>query len=348
MRSLMLVSANADDSVREAVARGERPCPEFLRLEETYGTDLLDWSQLTPRPAGRSIRTSLAHVRAALGRVREYDVVLSDGEHLGIPLALAMARLHIDVPHIVIAHHLDTPAKRRVFRALHPQKRIDRILVHSRNQLPLLHRTLDLPTDQLRLVPYGVDTAFWSPRGRHEDPNLVVSAGREHRDYGTLLDALPPNARLVVADGSPFSPNAHRTNPTQWPANAVRRAFDPVALRDLYEQAAVVVVPVMETSFPAGITTLLEAMAMGKPVIVSGTSGLASVIARDAAVMVPPGDRAALTTALRELLSDPGRREMLGARAEEFSKSLHTLGRFVEELAGHFADLQRRSVAATR
>ena len=315
MRSLMLVSASADQSVRDAVARGNRPSTEFLRLEEAHGVELLDWSQLTPAPRGRSIRTSLTHVQAALRRVRDYDVVLSDGEHIGIPLALALARLHIDVPHVVIGHHLDTPAKSRLFRTLRPGKRIDRILVHSRNQLPLLHRTLDVPASKLRLVPYGVDTAFWSTRDADEDPNLVVSAGREHRDYGTLLGALPATARLVVADGSSFSPNASRSDPTQWPVDVVRRAFDPVALRDLYDRAAVVVVPVMETSFPAGITTLLEALSMGKAVIVSGTSGLACVVPNDVAVFVPPGDRDALAGAVRDLLSDSDGRRELGQRA---------------------------------
>ncbi len=348
MRALMLVSASADTSLRDAVAAGVRPCPEFLRLEAMQGVDLLDWSRLTPRPRRRSIGTSLTHVQAALRRVRDYDVVVSDGEHVGIPLALALAQLRIDVRHVVIGHHLDTRAKRRVFRTLRPARGIDRILVHSRNQLALLHRTLGVSPSTLHVVPYGVDTAFWSSRGEREESDLVVSAGREHRDYETLLDALPSTARLVVADGSPFSPNASRRSPTQWPGDVVRRAFEPVALRDLYEGATVVVVPVMETTFPAGITTVVEAMSMGKAVIATGTSGLACVVPADAAIVVPPGDRAALGRALREILSDPDRRQVLGTRARMFAEQLHSLDAYVHELARHFADLHERSTAATR
>ena len=264
----MVVSANADDPVREAVESGERPCPEFLRLHDNFGTDLLDWSRLTPRPRRRSVGSSLTQVRATLRTVRDYDVVLSDGEHVGIPLAVALARLHIDVPHVVIAHHLDTPAKTKVFRTLRPGKRIDRILVHSSNQVPLLHHTLGVPASTLRVVPYGVDTTFWSPASAEstadEESDLVVSAGREHRDYETLLAAMPSKARLVIADGSPFSPNASRRNPTAWPADVVRKPFSPVELRELYARAAVVAVPVVETTFPAGITTLVEALSHGQ------------------------------------------------------------------------------------
>jgi glycosyltransferase involved in cell wall biosynthesis len=349
MRSLMLVSAFADASLRDAVDRGTRPRPEFLELEETHGVDLLDWSRLTPRPRRRSIGTSLTHVRAALGRVRDYDVVLSDGEHVGIPLALALAQLRIDVRHVVIGHHLDTEAKRRVFRTLRPGRGIDAILVHSRNQLPLLHRTLSVPASSLHVVPYGVDTSFWAPVGAPEEDDLVVSVGREHRDYETLLAALPSTSRLIIADGSPFSPNANRRDPEQWPAHVVRRAFDPVALRDLYDRAAVVVVPVIETTFPAGITTLVEAMSMGKAVIVTGTSGLAGVVSHDAAVVVPPGDHIALTRALRELLADPQRRRALGERAREFANRMHSLDVYGKHLVGQLASprTRRRSVTAT-
>jgi glycosyltransferase involved in cell wall biosynthesis len=345
MRALMLVSASADAPLRDAVARGDRPCPEFLRLEEAHGVDLLDWSRLTPRPHRRSIGTSLTHVRAALRQVRDYDVVLSDGEHVGIPLALALAQLHIDVRHVVIGHHLDTPAKRRLFRTLHPARAIDRIVVHSRNQLPLLHRALSVPASTLQLVPYGVDTAFWTRGGAPEEPDLVVSVGREHRDYDTLLAALPGTARLTIADGSLFSPNASRNDPAHWPSHVVRRPFEPAALRDLYDRAAVVVVPVIETTFPAGITTLVEALSMGKPVIATGTSGLACVVPDDVAVIVPPGDHVALAHALQGLLSDPKRRHALGERARAFADSVHNLDVFGKQLVGHMACNRSRATA---
>jgi glycosyltransferase involved in cell wall biosynthesis len=346
MRSLMVVSARADDAVREAVACGERPCPEFLRLHELHGTELLDWSRLTPRPQRRSVGSSLTQVRATLRTVRDYDVVLSDGEHVGLPLAVAMARLHIDVPHVVIAHHLDTPAKTKLFRTLRPGKCIDRILVHSSNQVPLLHHALGVAASTLRVVPYGVDTAFWSPSNEDEDAGLVVSAGREHRDYETLLDALPSQARLVIADGSPFSPNASRRNPTAWPEDVVRKPFNPVELRGLYARAAVVVVPVIETTFPAGITTLVEALAMGKAVVVAGTRGLSCVVPDDVAVVVPPGDRAALEAAIDGLLRDPDRRRALGGRARAFAERVHGLDGFVNGLARELAASRRAAAAA--
>ena len=84
----MLVSARADAGLRDDVREGRRPCPEYLRLEERHGVELLDWSRLGPGAAGRTARLSMSHAAAALRRLGGLDAVFSDGEHVGVPLAL--------------------------------------------------------------------------------------------------------------------------------------------------------------------------------------------------------------------------------------------------------------------
>ena len=57
---------------------------------------------------------------------------------------------------------------------------------------------------------------------------------------------------------------------------------------------------------------VLEGMAAGVPVVASELPGYAAVLPRSAGRLVPPGDHAALTGALAELLSDPALRARLG------------------------------------
>jgi phosphatidyl-myo-inositol alpha-mannosyltransferase len=69
---------------------------------------------------------------------------------------------------------------------------------------------------------------------------------------------------------------------------------------------------------------LLEAMAAGAPIVASAIEGYQNVArAGQDALLVPPGDVAALRNALRRLLDDPALRARLVAsgrdRAEEFS-----------------------------
>ena len=274
----MLVSAVVDDRLRSDVAAGRRPRPEYLRLEADHGVELLDWSKLGMTTGQRSVPLSLKHVARALRRCRDVDVIFSDGEHLGIPLALGMQAIRAPSAHVVIGHHLLTPAKKRILRQLPVSRHLDRVLVHSQNQLDGIVAEAGLPPDRIAVIPYGVDAAFWTGSPHTEEAGLVVSAGREHRDYRTLVSALPAGARLSIADHSPYSPHATRRDPTSWPPSVERLQLDAVGLRELYRRASVVVVPVVESTMPAGITTLLEAMSMGKAVVVTETAELRGVV----------------------------------------------------------------------
>ncbi len=162
-RFLMLVSARAGAEVRAAVAQGRRPCPEYLRLEERHGVDLLDWSRLGPWAAVRSVQLSVAHAAAALRLLGGYDAVVSDGEHVGVPLALGMRVRGAQTPHLMLGHHLTTPVKRAVFRLARPGRRISRVLVHSSRQLEMANVELGIPRSRLDLLPYHADTDFWAP-----------------------------------------------------------------------------------------------------------------------------------------------------------------------------------------
>src|SRR4051794_38144867 len=110
----MLVSAFAGEDLRRDVAAGVRPKPEFLHLEQRHDVTLLDWTALGFTAGHRSVGRSLQHVRAAIGRLRDFDVVFSDGEHVGIPLALAMPLTRRNTPHVMLGHHLLTGSKSRL------------------------------------------------------------------------------------------------------------------------------------------------------------------------------------------------------------------------------------------
>jgi glycosyltransferase involved in cell wall biosynthesis len=340
-RFLMLVSARADDSLREAVRDGRRPCPEYLRLEERHGLELLDWTRLGPGANGRSPRLSVAHTRAALRILDRHDAVVSDGEHVGIPLALGMRLRGYHTPHLMLGHHLTTRAKRPLFRVLRPQARISRVLVHSSRQLELAPSELGIPRDRLALLPYHADTRYWAPRPAAEE-RMVLAAGREHRDYATLAAACGdiPELRVRIAAGSLFSPDARGSDPQGWPANFEVGFADHATLRDLYARASVVVVPLVETNFQAGVTTIIEAMAMGRPIVVTATAGQRDIVEDGVTgLMVPPGDAAAMREAVLGLLADPAERRRLGEAARQAAVERFGIDVYVDRLVEHLVEI---------
>lgn len=346
-KALMLVSQSAGPQLRAEVAAGLRPCPEYLRLEADHGVELLDWSRLPGRIRQRTPVSSLMHVAVAARKLDQFDVIFSDGEHLGIPLGLLLKSRSPSKPHLMLAHHITTRAKRWVFGLLRPQRGISRMLLHSRRQVDIVERELGIPRSRVAFVPYFADTDFWSPRGVAEEA-LVVTAGREHRDYRTLAVAgagMPE--RVAVAAGSFHSPRAPWRAPAHWPANfELVQMLDRVALRELYARAAVVVVPVVPTDFQAGVTTLLEAMSMGKAVIVSATEGQRDIVEDgETGLLVGPEDAGALQGAIRRLLDDPRERMRLGGNARRAVETRFSLDVYASTLAVHLEELVRAGAA---
>jgi glycosyltransferase involved in cell wall biosynthesis len=317
-RPLMLVSASADQVVRSEAAAGDRPTPEYLLMEQHHNVKLVDWSVLVGDIRGRSPSTVASHLRAALPELRHASAVLTDGEHLGLPLALAMQVKGPRVPHVMITHHLTTTLKRRLLRWTPALRAIDRIVVHSTYQADILVRELGLPSSKVTVIAYGVDTRFWSPQPVPVEP-LVVAVGREHRDHRTLALAcadLP--VQVFISDSSAHSADARRAEPFSWPANVRRGRVSFRELRRLYASAAVVAVPLVPTDFPAGITTVREAMSMGKATVVTATLGLSDLVHSEPSLLsVPPQDVAALRGAIDRVLRDEGDRVRRGEAARQ-------------------------------
>ncbi len=194
--------------------------------------------------------------------------------------------------------------------------------MYSSAQKRYLVEELGYPAERVHLTPFTVDTAFFSPgqapAGTGTDP-MICTAGLECRDYATLMAAARGlAARVVVAAASPWSKRKDETGEMQVPANVEVCRLGFADLRQLYADASAVVMPLQDVEFQAGITTILEAMAMGRAVVCTRTRGQTDVIVDGSTgVYVPPGDAERLRAAVQELLDHPDRAARLGAAARE-------------------------------
>jgi mannosyltransferase len=103
------------------------------------------------------------------------------------------------------------------------------------------------------------------------------------------------------------------------PSNVVIETDIPLeAARERLAQARVVALPVRANSYSGATTTLLQAMAMAKPVVVSRTEAIEEGYGLASGVncrLVAPGDAEAFGAALDELLADPAAAATLGQQA---------------------------------
>ena len=182
-----------------------------------------------------------------------------------------------------------------------------------------------------------VDTEFWHPDHppAHRARPMICAVGQELRDYPTLVAAVRGlDVDVVVAAASPWSKRADSSAGIDLPPNVEVAAFGLFELRQLYADAAFVVVPLQETDFQAGITTILEAMAMGRAVICTRTAGQTDTVVDEVTgLYVPPSDAGALRGAIERLVAEPATAARLGAAGRAWVVERADIAVYAAELA---------------
>lgn len=107
------------------------------------------------------------------------------------------------------------------------------------------------------------------------------------------------------------------------------------------QQASLVVVPSFMESCPY---SLIEAMALGKPIVASAVPGILDMVEDDvSALLVPPGDSRALAAAMHRILADRSLATRLGTASALAAKERFSLSRMCTETQQYF----ERVLAAT-
>jgi glycosyltransferase involved in cell wall biosynthesis len=131
-----------------------------------------------------------------------------------------------------------------------------------------------------------------------------------------------------------------KTFPVKMPANMECKFYSWPDSHQLYRDADIVVVSLMESRDTAGVTTLLEAMACGCPIIATSSPGLMDYLDRTDVVMtVAPHDKAGLRKAITHLLANPEEAKLRGQRAYNLAQERYTCQLFLENLTKRLQSL---------
>ena len=166
-----------------------------------------------------------------------------------------------------------------------------------------LSRRFGLALEKIAVVWFGVDENFWTPPESSVERRGVLAVGNDgRRDYKTLVAAARQLPDLS------FTVLTKREAPAALPSNVTWRRGDwreqvvsDVDLRALYQSAACVVVPLLDSPQPSGQSVAMQAMMCGAPVVHTETAGWwgATVIHDDEqVVLVAPEDTSALAAAV--------------------------------------------------
>ncbi len=275
--------------------------------------------------------------RHLVGRVNTGDLVYATGDDAGLPIALTAL---VKRRNVKLAIFYTAPARfrPRTLTRFVSRLGIDLLTVAGADDKVEFLRSLDSGYPPV-LASEQTDMTFFRPADKEAilGTSLITSCGLEQRDYATLTDAIEPlDVEVKICAVSPnFTTDTVVAMPDQLPTNVEMRRFDFSELRQLYQNAAVTVIPLLANDYSAGMTTMMEAIACGSPVVITANPGLASdFAARDFVIGVPPGDTQSLQRAIEAVLADPEAARARADRARSYVLEHHSSVRYVELLCG--------------
>lgn len=335
------------EELRRQAAAGERPRTDYVELATALDAEVMDMAYLEQRASrpvrvlARRVGTPTAQIVEAFLRRGAYESVVARADRLGLPLALLHKLARSPRRIVLISVWLSRPRKALFLRPLRVHTHLDAIVNYGSAQKAIAAERLHVPEAKLHHAPQPVDEVFWRPQPQPSTQQPVVcAAGSEARDYPTLLEAvrgLPVRTEIAVGttvfvtgDESVDLATAVEPVAAAGPGVVVHQQLSHLQLRDVYARSRVVVVPLQDVEFDAGVTSITEAMAMAKPVVVTRTRGQRDIVVEgETGLYVPPGDSGALRAAIQSLLDDPDRAERMGQQGRRLAEERLTLDRWV-------------------
>ncbi|MDQ3076547.1 MAG: glycosyltransferase family 4 protein [bacterium] len=213
--------------------------------------------------------------------------------------------------------------------------RADGIVTISKAEQDDLYTLFPAKKDSITFIPLGTDTTFFTPQQIPEE-DFIISVGRDPgRDFGTLIDAIKDTSIHLKLTAKPQQ--LKRFAPL--PFNISVHDFSPAELLEQYAKSKLVVLPLKprHQNDSMGCSTLVESMAMGKAVIATDTSTMASYITNGKnGILVPELRADILRNEIVSLLSNKTRRDSLGKEARKYILETSDSDIFARHLANYF------------
>jgi glycosyltransferase involved in cell wall biosynthesis len=290
----------------------------------------------------------------ALSRLRAWqpDIIHTHLKHADLVGAVAARRLHR--PMISTLHIVDDQGgllprtKRRLAASFRVSAAARTVAVSEAQRQWYLGAYPRVDPQRVVMIHNGVgDHVEETPQaarrvlGVPDDALVVVQVGllREGKGHRDLLDAVQelrtgggiPNLRVLVVGSGPLREELERAAGPEVRFLGYREDVSTVL-----HAADIVVQPSWFDALP---TTLIQALAAGRPAVATGVGGIPEIVTPDCGILVRPRAPVELAHAIRELARDPGRRTALGTSARRRYEEVFEATRWAARLQTLYREL---------
>ena len=321
---------------RDAFKPGACPNPfEIYERMAQQGIDtlLIDPGRrpLNPFAGGSTLLEALDPLRAlrVLLTERRADFIISIFEGAALPLLLMRRLTAFRVPIVLWDLGLTERwrLRERVLDLVIP--RADGIFVLSASQKPYIGTRWGR-VDGIEVIGQHVDTRFFAPASPVSNGPVLAIGEDVGRDFETFLAAVEGVDADFLVKTRQIRPD--RVLPPR--VRVMRERVDYLGLRDLYAKSRFVVIPLHTVPNASGVSSILEASATGRAVIVSQAESIRDfVIPNETCLSVPCGDPGALRAAIQRLINEPETCARLGENGRRFMEENFSNTVFADRMA---------------
>lgn len=311
-------------------------------VESTDGTNWLN------RLGNKLGLISLQQQIRTIKKSRSYDVVYAPYmEHIFLLALLKVLKLY--KKEVVAIAHYDYPVNKKNILKRLKQKFFQNIYYRGTDKILLYNRDFYKKCRQQNTkgnceaaFSWGIDYEFYrsyiSAQSRPPNNDYVFSTGGSKRDFKTLIKAFNgvdfPLKITTVGhfeghEDCEISANIEIDNSLPFGMGS------PGLIRKDYYNALAVAVPLEKTDTLAtyGLTVVMEAMAMGKPVIITQTEAYPFNVAKEkVGLVVAHGDVEGWRRAVNFLIDHPDEARKMGERGKKLIKEQFNYRAFSHEV----------------
>lgn len=316
-----------------------------------YGVDVVVHKHKTIQ---NRVRRSLYVAWRVLTCREHFDAIYAT-KFNGLEIIIFLRALHLYPKPIILWHHQPIVKADSTMREMVAQifyRGIDRMFFFSERLIQESLKSSKAREERMLLGHWGADLEYYdhlmqdNPVSEHTG---FISTGKEKRDMPTLI-------RAFSATGSPLNIyiayNACGDNYLEIlndlrPSSNIHIQFIngliPHELALKVWGAQFVAICCQETNYTVGLTTLVEALAMGLPVIATRNVTYPFDIEKEGVgIIVPYYDSVAWEKAIRYITTDTEAAERMGHRARRLAEEIYNLDNCTREVADVILSFEKK------
>ena len=309
-----------------------------LQLEQ-YGIDVIWHDQIH---VYKRVQDTLKATWKILTCRQKYDILYATHTR-GIEFIILLHAIGLYRKRIVVWHHQPIVKAKNCLRETLARlfyKGMDHMIFFSEKLIQDSLKSAKANPDRMSMVHWGADMAFYDSLPHTLQERGFISTGKELRDYKTLTEAFNNT-------GLPLTLYTQKEQKGAFANLKIKDNIDlnfgerlmPYELSLLVAQSQCVCICCQPSNYTVGLTTVVEAMALGKPILCTRNPQMPMDLeAEGCGIYLEPYDREGWERVIRYIAEHPEEAKEMGRKGRLLAEKYYN----VEQCAREVAEIIRR------